>query len=88
MFDIKESDHFDTTEKLLFNIWQELRILNGAKKAPAKQIPAKKLLTKPQSDSEKCKYCGGTHENKGQFLACARKHSTKKKEGTKNVGNH
>ena len=28
-----------------------------------------------------CKYCGGTHENKGQVLACARKSkSTKKKD--------
>lgn len=25
-------------------------------------------------EADKCKHCGGTHENKGQVLACAKKH--------------
>lgn len=29
---------------------------------------------KHENNSEiQCKYCGGSHENKGQFMACARK---------------
>jgi len=34
----------------------------------------KEEVTKPLID---CKYCGGTHENKGQLLACAKKHKKK-----------
>jgi hypothetical protein len=29
MFDIKERDTFSDVEKLLFNIWQELRFISG-----------------------------------------------------------
>lgn len=31
-----------------------------------------RTLTEKKEPSQ-CQYCGGTHENKGQFLACARK---------------
>jgi hypothetical protein len=31
-----------------------------------------KLAGQPK-ESVPCKYCGGTHENKGQILACAKK---------------
>lgn len=35
---------------------------------------------KKGSDVKPCKYCGGTHKNKGEFLACSRKN---KKEDNK-----
>jgi hypothetical protein len=53
-------------EKLLFDIFQELKEIN------------QKLTVRPVAKGAECKYCGGTHENKGQVLACAKK---KRKEG-------
>lgn len=59
MYPIREKDIVSTEQKLLFNIWQSL---DG--KAVTGQSP--RILD--------CKYCGGTHENKGQIMACAKKH--------------
>ena len=63
---MERNDLYGDTDKLLFDILQELKKLNGgkAKATEAAGIP--------------CKYCGGTHENKGQIMACAKK---KKREG-------
>jgi hypothetical protein len=40
------------------------------------------LLKKESKAQVICKHCGGTHENIGQTLACAKKH---KKDGDKHV---
>ena len=63
MYIIKEKDIVTIEQKLLFNIWESLD-----KKANVKKSP--KIYD--------CKYCGGTHENKGQLLACAKKFKNKK----------
>ena len=79
---MKHEDCYTTEEKLLFEILQELKELNS-KFETSPEI--KKTETKPEIKAEikteykavpsgvPCKYCGGTHENKGQMLACARK---------------
>ena len=59
MYDIKAKDIVTVEQRLLFNIWQALD-----EKAKEKESPA--IID--------CKYCGGTHENKGQLMACAKKH--------------
>jgi hypothetical protein len=55
-----------------------LAILEQAQEINAKLQPQQKNIEYPVAKGIECKYCGGTHENKGQMLACARK---KKKEG-------
>jgi len=69
-----------TEEHLLDNIYntldlmlQELKQMNHNEKVETK-IENKKV-------EQLCKYCNGTHENKGQVLACAKKF---KKEGVNN----
>jgi len=71
-FDIKKDGRFDTTEMLLWNIWQELKEINKT------EIIDVKVQEKPKS---KCKKCGAEFENKGDFLA----HSRKCKGDGKNV---
>jgi uncharacterized membrane protein YqiK len=63
MFDIKEQDVLGQTNKLLFNIWQELKRLD------IKSIPQE---VKPAGEVQ-CKYCGGTHRNRQSMAACAKK---------------
>lgn len=76
MFDIQPDSRMDTTEMLLYNIWQELKQLNTLKTELT-------LEEKPKIKQEKpCKYCGEIHDNAGQRMACARKH---KKEVNTNV---
>lgn len=58
-------------QKLLYMILQELKQMNSKLEKPTE----KKITAKA------CKYCGEIHENKGQIMACAKKH---KKEGAKN----
>lgn len=74
---MNREDCYLLEEKLLFDILQELKTLN-AKLSP--EIKKVKTENKAVPSSVPCKYCGGTHENTGQMLACARK---KKKEGMK-----
>ena len=69
---MKRDDLYGDTDKLLFDILQELKLLNSKLEVENKAVPS----------SVPCKYCGGTHENTGQMLACARR---KKKEGVTNV---
>jgi hypothetical protein len=71
---MKREDLFDNVERLLFDILQELKKMNSGKE------PEIKEEINVVSSGVPCKYCGGTHENKGQMLACARK---LKKEGVK-----
>ena len=85
MFNIKKDGRFDTTEMLLWNIWQELKVLNKTEvietveaveavetvveTVEEKEIIEENLQEKPKS---KCKKCGIEFENKGQFLAHTR----------------
>jgi hypothetical protein len=84
MFDIKEQDVLGQTNKLLFNIWQELknnRIIIPEIKP--EEIGTTTIL--PLSDGTGnvtiCSYCGKDHSNVGFAMACARR---KKKEGVSN----
>jgi hypothetical protein len=61
MFDINEKDILGQTNKLLYNIWQELK----SEKIPEIKTPVATL---------KCKICGTEHENKGSLMACYKKH--------------
>lgn len=69
MFEIKKEHCVTMTEKLLFNIWQELKEDN-LPCSPAEDAGESKRFT--------CKICGQTFENAGKYLADQRKH---KKEG-------
>jgi len=72
MFDIDPDNMQSKTDKLLYNIWQELKRLNkplcptaeGTEAKPAKVIA--------------CKKCPATFDNRGKFLSHSREH---KKEG-------
>jgi hypothetical protein len=69
MFDIKETDVLGQTNKLLFNIWQELKnrtifIASQEAREEVKVVPLQNI----------CPMCGKDHSNKGYALACARKH--------------
>lgn len=70
---MKREDLYGDTDKLLFDILQELKKLNGGKP----EVKAAGLTA-----GIPCKYCGGVHENKGQVMACAKK-LKRKKEGAK-----
>lgn len=73
MFEINKQGNFSREERLLYNIWQELITLNSRhEKEKVEVIPNEeenKAIT-----SYKCKVCGKEHDNKGQLLACAKKH--------------
>lgn len=60
MFDIKPESNMSLVEKLLYNIWQELKENKKVKETEIKQYI--------------CKTCGIAYDNKGQMLSCARKH--------------
>lgn len=64
MFDITPNARMDTTEKLLYNI----------------MFQNNKIIELLSKGNKQIRSCGGTHDNKGQQLACAKK---KKKEGVK-----
>lgn len=66
---ITTRDVTTSEQKLLYLILQELKSINL------------KLTSTAKPTAIDCKYCGGTHENNGQVMACAKKH--KKKEGAK-----
>lgn len=65
---ITSRDVSASEQKLLYLMLLELKQINS------------KLGSENKSVAVDCKYCGGTHENKGQVMACAKKH---KKEGAK-----
>lgn len=66
MFDIKEQDVLGQTNKLLFNIWQELKNNPVMSQEKSKEV-------KTTSAEVQCKYCGGTHRNRQSMAACAKK---------------
>jgi hypothetical protein len=56
-----------TSEVLLFDILTEIKELKDLlikEESKAPEVKAEGLF---------CKYCEGTHDNKGQILACAKK---------------
>ncbi len=74
MFDIKEQDILGQTNKLLFNIWQELKnnqipVISQEELNKAKN----EVKITPLSTEVQCKYCGGTHRNRQSMAACAKK---------------
>lgn len=56
--------------KLLYNIQELLIEQNELLK---KILPSEKV-SEEINDKIPCKYCGGEHDNKGQVMACAKKH--------------
>lgn len=81
MFNIEENNIISQTNKLLFDILEELKRLNDflmknntpkQDESEAKEVKENNVLT--------CKICGAKHDNKGKLMVCYRKH---KREGTK-----
>lgn len=78
MFEDKELVINRPETKLLYDIRQLLieqnellkSVLSPAKRTTEPDTP--KPENNVQSDKIKCKYCGGEHDNKGQYMACAR----------------
>ena len=66
LVEVDKSHCVTTEQKLLWNIQELLK-----DRVPV-DVPQPKVeeVVKPK---DICTYCGGTHENKGQALACAKK---------------
>lgn len=66
-------------QRMLFDIRQLLIELNNKLDTnkgaiePLK-VESNQIISKEENKGEKCQYCDGVHENKGQSLACAKKH--------------
>lgn len=75
MFEIQQDSRMDLKEKLLYNIWQELRRINTSSKVTEK--PQTKE-TKVHEFTCKVENCGFKTENRGIYLAHCKNH---KKEG-------
>jgi hypothetical protein len=71
---ITSRDVTTSEQKLLYLILMELKEISGKLTSKEEEITTK-------TTAKTCKYCGGIHENAGQYSACARKH---KKEGINN----
>ncbi|MDP4117668.1 MAG: hypothetical protein Q8873_00545 [Bacillota bacterium] len=66
----------NSTEKiLLYDIRQLLIEQNGLLRSAISVSGAQEN----QIEKIQCKYCGGEHDNKGQMMACARKHKKEAK---------
>lgn len=76
MLEIKESDCFSASDKILYNIFELLQSgqTNAQPAGQPKPEPAKAVSI------GKCPVCGKEWSNNGQRLACIRKH---KREGKK-----
>ncbi len=53
MFDIKARSHFNLQEKLLYNIWQELKIMNTPKEEIKEVKIDKTRKVEPNNDGTK-----------------------------------
>lgn len=75
--EIRRESLLDASEKLLFDILQELKeikqLLKTQEKRQGQRLKPQEAL-RPMAKDTKCKHCGMVHENKGQELACAKKH--------------
>jgi len=70
MFDIDPDNLVSKTDKLLYNIWQELKQLRPTAEGTEAVIQKPKVIA--------CKKCGEEFDNRGKFLSHSREH---KKEG-------
>lgn len=75
MFDIKQDSRMDTTEQLLFNIWQELKRLNTLHEGTEKPYTTENKIHEYLCKIEGCSF---KTENRGIYLAHCKNH---KKEG-------
>ena len=70
-----------TAEKLLFAILEELKILNSRMFSPVvpnqEEKPQEEPIKEETQNAVTCKYCNGTHENRYQVAACAKKNKPK-----------
>jgi hypothetical protein len=74
-----------TERKLLWGIYETLQEIRDLLKVPATREQTAEA--EPPAEEEPfvgftCKVCGQTYENKGAFLACARKHKKEERGGT------
>lgn len=77
MFEDKELIVNRTETKLLYDIRGLLIEQNELLKSVL-NLSKPSVDIKEKDEKIKCKYCGGYHDNKGQYMACARKY---KKDG-------
>jgi hypothetical protein len=96
MEELKREQMFDNTEKLLFDILQEMKgisrkvdFLMEAKtvvEKPESAAPKKKVIKqekqeKKSYDTKKvCKYCGKVHARPIDYMNCAREHKRMEKQ--------
>jgi hypothetical protein len=83
VIDLKATDMIQKSDKLLFNIWQELIAIREALAVPAQpqSVPKQNADKKPKVT---CKRCGKQFNGHGEFLKHARE--CKKKEAKKQHG--
>jgi hypothetical protein len=67
LIDVDKSHCVTTEQKLLWNIQELLK-----DRVPI-DVPQPKVEVVVDQPKDTCTYCGGTHENRGQVLACAKK---------------
>lgn len=75
MFDIQPDQLVSKTDKLLYNIWHELRSMN---EKPEPVQPTREA-TEEKVKEYTCKTCGKIYGNAGKMLSCARKHKKEAK---------
>lgn len=69
-----------TEQKLLYDIRQLLIEQNEflKKLVPEEPVPKEPTVeSKIENVSKSCVFCGGTHDNKGAMMACAKKNKNK-----------
>jgi hypothetical protein len=76
MFDVKPDPRMTDTDKLLYNIWQELKVLSAQYKQESKEEQESPVSAEPPKQNKVCKYCGQPHEKPVEYLQCAKKHKT------------
>jgi hypothetical protein len=77
MFDLKKNDITGQANRLLYNIWQELKRLNKPQPARPMRKAAKGKAVKAKF-YRKCKKCGTEFDNYGFFMKHMKEH---KEEG-------
>jgi ribosomal protein L34E len=86
MEELKREQMFDNTEKLLFDILQELKAISlkiNSLKTSKPSTPEKKTVKqeKKSYDTKKvCKYCGKVHDKPVDYMNCAREHKKLEKQ--------
>ena len=78
MFDINPDQLVSKNDKLLYNIWQELKRLNTPVRPTREDTGAAKKPKPAAKSMIRCKKCPATFTNRGEFFQHAKQH---KKEG-------